>query len=354
MLTKILACSAVLAIALSIPSRAQEAAAPTLKIGDSAPPIKVAKWIKGEPVKEFAKDKVYVVEFWATWCGPCRVSIPHLSELQKKYADKGVIMIGQDLNEPEDKVAPFVKEMGDKMDYRVAIEADGGMGKTWFEAAGQRGIPCAFIVNKEGQIAWIGHPMGMDKPLEQVVAGNWDIAKAAAEKVKEDELVAKEAKIGQALGAAAQAKDWKKFLQILDDAAKEDAAFGKQLLYARFRAQLELPDLDGAWATAGKMVDDSESRPQMLNDVAWTILTKPGIATRNLDLALKLAEKANAATEGKESGVLDTLARAHFEKGDIDKAIDFQTQAVANAGDSEKAQLQDTLKKYQAKKAQKP
>ena len=65
--------------------------------------------------------KNYVVEFWATWCGPCKASIPHLTELQKK--NPSVTFIGVSVWEPDqDKVKPFVEEMGDKMAYRVAID----------------------------------------------------------------------------------------------------------------------------------------------------------------------------------------------------------------------------------------
>src|SRR6266850_5799531 len=81
-----------------------------LKIGDPAPKLQAGKWVQGEPVKEFENGKVYIVEFWATWCGPCRVSIPHLNELYQKYKDKGIVVIGQDVwEQDEDKVAPFVK-----------------------------------------------------------------------------------------------------------------------------------------------------------------------------------------------------------------------------------------------------
>src|SRR3954463_3704223 len=90
----------------------------TLKVGDPAPKLSIDKWVKGEPVKEFEKGKVYVVEFWATWCGPCKVSIPHVTKLQAKFKDKGLVVIGVDVWERDlAKVEPFVTEMGDKMNY---------------------------------------------------------------------------------------------------------------------------------------------------------------------------------------------------------------------------------------------
>ena len=123
--------------------------AATLKVGDPAPKLQVSKWIQGEPVNEFSKDHAYIVEFWATWCGPCRTSIPHLNDVHNKFKDKGLIVIGQDVWENDIKlVDPFVKEMGKKMTYRVALDlipegekAKGRMAETWMEAAGQNGIP---------------------------------------------------------------------------------------------------------------------------------------------------------------------------------------------------------------------
>src|SRR6476469_6962935 len=89
-----------------------------LTITDPAPSIIVSKWVKGEPVKEFEKGKIYVVEFWATWCGPCKATIPHLTEMAHKYKD--VTFIGTSVWEHSDSdVEPFVKEMGDKMDYHI-------------------------------------------------------------------------------------------------------------------------------------------------------------------------------------------------------------------------------------------
>ncbi len=73
---------------------AQDADAKKLTIGDTAPPIDIAHWIKGDKIEEFESGKVYVMEFWATWCGPCRASMPHLSKLQEQYTDYDVTFIG--------------------------------------------------------------------------------------------------------------------------------------------------------------------------------------------------------------------------------------------------------------------
>lgn len=134
-----------------------------LKVGDPAPALAVGNWVKGEPVSGLDKGKTYVVEFWATWCGPCIKNIPHLTELQKEYKDVAFIGVaaserGDDTKSKQEKVEKFVKEKGDEMGYRVAFDGDREMSKDWMQAAGQNGIPCAFIVDGEGKIAFIGHP----------------------------------------------------------------------------------------------------------------------------------------------------------------------------------------------------
>lgn len=152
------------------------------ELGDPAAPLKISDWIKGKSVDLAAvKGKqIVVVEFWATWCPPCRQSIPHLTEMQKKFKD--VIFIGVTDEDPK-KVKSFVEKMGDKMDYVVAVDKDQGTSKGYMEAFGIEGIPNAFIVDKEGKVVWQGHPMdGLDSTLKKVVAGNYKVKKSSAKK----------------------------------------------------------------------------------------------------------------------------------------------------------------------------
>ncbi|MBX3409088.1 MAG: TlpA family protein disulfide reductase [Phycisphaeraceae bacterium] len=145
----------------------------TLKVGDKAPEIQVDSWVKGDAVKAFEPGKVYVVEFWATWCGPCVRAIPHMTETARKHKNDVVVMgIAGSERKPREgddlrleNLKKFVDEKGDAMDYRVGYDSDREMVNAWLRAAGQDGIPCTFIVGGDGKIAWIGHPMNMDEPL---------------------------------------------------------------------------------------------------------------------------------------------------------------------------------------------
>ncbi|MBS1705892.1 MAG: TlpA family protein disulfide reductase [Armatimonadetes bacterium] len=149
--------------------------------GSKAPEVKVQNWIKGTPVNKFEKGKVYVVEFWATWCGPCRESIPHLTELAKENPSVKFVGVSIWEDNKDDAVAKFVKDMGDKMNYNVAYGGNKeGMAETWMQAAYRNGIPSAFLI-KGDEICWIGHPMELDEPLKKVLAGNFDVS---AEKTK--------------------------------------------------------------------------------------------------------------------------------------------------------------------------
>ncbi len=330
--------------------------AKSLKVGDKAPALKVAKFVKGDEVKGFEAGKVYVVEFWATWCGPCIKAIPHLTELQKQYADKGVKFVGVSVWEREpEKVEPFVKKMGDKMDYSVAMDqvaegadaSSGFMAANWLTAAGQEGIPCSMIVDQKGTLAWIGHPqMGLDKVLAKVVAGTFDAGKFAAE--EEAEQGAMRAWQDN-LKKAVQGKDWDTVVKLYDQGATLMPDMTARLQLSKFNALLTgKKDYAAAYAVAkdlanGAAKDDAE----LLNGIAWTIVDTRGVEVRDHALAQKIAERAVELTKREDSAILDTLARAHYEQGDLAGAVKVQTEAVSKAEAGKvKRELEATLKKY--------
>jgi thiol-disulfide isomerase/thioredoxin len=341
-------------LTLTLAAASGLAAEAGLKVGDPAPKLQTGKWIQGEPVSGFDKGKAYIVEFWATWCGPCRESIPHLNETYTKYKGKGLVVIGQDCWEQNDAlVAPFVKKMGEKMTYRVALDdkksdEKGAMATTWMAAARQNGIPTAFVVDTHGKIAWIGHPMAMEeKVLDEVLADKFDTEKAAKtygeDKKKEWQLDEAQEQVQKAL----QDKQWDLASTKLDELEKllpENRRGG--LDGVRLSILFGKKDYPAAYDMAQKLSDTHKNNANLQNQLAWQIATDPKIENRNLDLAATFANRGIEATKGKNSDVLDTMARILFMQGKKDEAIEMQEKAVAVAQGEGKETLEKTLASY--------
>jgi thiol-disulfide isomerase/thioredoxin len=333
-------------------------AEPTLKVGDTAPALQTGKWVQGEPVKKLETGKAYLVEFWATWCGPCRVSIPHLNELHNQFKNKGLIVIGQDCWERDEKlVEPFIAKMGDKMTYRVALDDKEGsergkMAESWMAAAGRNGIPSAFLVGTKGKIAWIGHPMALKPELiEEVLAGTFDIEKAARDYDVQQKNEALMRPIQKAISQAVLKKDWDEAAAKLDEAAKLLPADKQDgLLMTRFNVLLGKKDYPAAYKLAEDFSDRNKDEVNMQNELAWRLVTDRSIDQPNLQLAEKIAQRACDASNNKNAQILDTLARIKFLKNEREAAIQLQEKAVSLAEANTQAQFQKTLDSYKSGK----
>ena len=104
--------------------------------------------LAGKPVtSESLKGKVVIVDFWATWCGPCRAAIPHLVDLHKSYKDKGFEVVGVSLDQQGPGVVQSFVTQHD-IPYTIAM----GNQKIVSDFGGVRGIPTAFIISQDGKI----------------------------------------------------------------------------------------------------------------------------------------------------------------------------------------------------------
>ena len=135
--------------------------------GKKAPKLEVESWLNGGAPD--AKGKVILVDFWATWCGPCRAVIPEMNEWAEKYKDDLVVVGISD--EKADVVNEFMKKT--PMNYHVAIDAT----KKMSNAVKVKGIPHVLVITQDGIVRWQGFPLQAEdkltaEKLEQIIAGN--------------------------------------------------------------------------------------------------------------------------------------------------------------------------------------
>ncbi len=381
---------------------------PALTIGSKAPELNIEHWVsngKGafKPVTKFEKDKVYVVEFWATWCGPCVASMPHLVEMQTKFGKKvQIISISDEDLETVNgflardfkaqggaEVGANVKTYGDLTSaYCLTADPDRSCHTSYMEAAGQNGIPCAFIVGKDQMIEYIGHPMQMDEALSKVLDGTWD-RKAFAEEFQEQQ------KLNQAMSSVmrlartnpeaaiekinevikgtkskdvklqltmmkvqllAQSDKTKEALETIDSLIKDPAnkEVKSQLQMMRVQLVLMTGDAKQIAETANVLYKTEGVDPQMVNFVAWSIVEQ--IEAGKID-DKALVKSSLAAVQGavkkmegdvKAAG-LDTLSHLQYLDGDKAGALKTQEEAIASTSNAQlKAQLSEFLNKLKS------
>ncbi len=276
------------------------------RLGDPGGALQIKDWVKGKAVDVKDGKSIYVGEVWATWCGPCKVSIPHLTEIQKKFKDKGVVIVGV-TDEEVSKVEPFVTKMDGKMEYVVACDKDQKTSAAYMEAYGQGGIPTAFVVGKNGKVLWFGHPMdGLDKVIEDVVNGKYDVAAA----IKKDE-------------ARVLMEDYQKFSTQGDPQAKE---VGKK------------------WVeSAGEDVD-------RLCEVAFMMVANPENKNRDFALAESALDKAEKVSGKNDHRVIGIRSVARFESGKQEEGLAMAKAALdASKEDDDKARYKNFIRVMQTK-----
>lgn len=306
-----------------------------LVVGDPAPNLSITNWVKGEEVSSFETGHIYVVEFWATWCGPCIRGMPHLTELQERH-EGDVTVIGvniwdteqvdgdggeqreESLDERVDRVSAWVGQSED-MGYTVAIDGTKKMEEEWMTPAGLGGIPAAFIVDGEGTIAWIGNPLATppDDVLAELIDGEFDLEAATEE-----------------------------YAETVDvDQLKADAWYGHVV------EMFKVKDWDHAYEVAGALLErDWSEQAELLNRISWLVLTHPLIEERDIAFAIKAAERGVELSERENPDVLDTLARGYFLDGQVEKAIETQEEALELLGerDPNRANYEKPLAEYRA------
>lgn len=251
-----------------------------LSLGDPAPPVEIAHWIKGGPVDLAAGKgkKIYVIEFWKTACPYCVKSVSHLSELQKRFMENGVVVIGITKEAPVE-VTSFLADK--EVDYHLASDDGEKTNKNYMEAFGIEGVPHAFVIDRQQTIVWEGHPLdGLERALEELVQGRYDL-----------------------------------------ENAKRESSARKMLLPYLFLA-IETREDDITRMLGERILEYGKNSPKLLDKLAWRILSDARIVRPDFDLALKAIDRAYAI-DGKNISVLETYGHLLRKLGRIKEAKEF-------------------------------
>ena len=365
--------AAILAATLMLFSASSTNAEDVLTIGDKAPKLDIEHWLSDRDgefsgFSGFEKDKVYIVEFWATWCPPCITSMPHLAELQDELAEKGVQIISVSKEDLE-TVEKFLEKpvRGDKEKtyaeltsaYCLTTDPDESVSKDYMQAAGQGGIPTAFIIGKTGEIEWIGHPMQMDKPLEEILDDKWDRATFAKEFAKEQ----KPGLVMSAVSRLMEADKPEEALEKVDSFLENDAEGVPERTVARMkrmRSNIAMA-VGGEVAVAAfkSMIEDAGDDQRTIGRLTSLVIKIKQSGGEVDDAIMELAcEAAGNAVELAEKGGKDkatakamhTHANLLYLCEKLEDAIAVQKKAVELSDEKQIAKFLEKLEEELAKK----
>ena len=321
-------------------------------VGDPAPALTIERWLKGDAVARFAKGKVYVLDIWAPWCGPCLASMPELSEMQEKNANRGLVVIGlsgvDEYGSTLEKAQKALDDRASQVRYRIAWDKGRETYERWMAVESGAGWPWCFVVDREGRIAWTGHPSHLNEVLEPVLAGTWNLDSARTSYAHR----AKGLTLGSSFMTAYRADRFSEARALYGELQAHDVATAGDYAAAMFkmlRVKMKRTAEADSFARAVAPTMTSQHVGTLVR-MADLILDPAAMTTSDdLALALDLATRARSMAQPSDWGTIATLAEAQYRKGDSALAVETQREAIAAAPAENREQLEKAMERYQAK-----
>lgn len=314
-----------------------------LKVGDQAPKLQIGSWMKNGPLTlaEGKEKNIYIIEFWKTTCKPCIKVMPYLHKLKNEYKDLKIISIS---TEKAAVVKSFIANK--KINHIIALDDNNKTYNTYMQGQGK--IPVAFIINKNGTVAWIGHPFDIYIPLKRIVTGKFNIKQSEQRQqiYKEIQILISQNKYSESLKVVEnELKKSPENIQfialkpyILFKLNKKNKAleFVSRMM-KNYPTDMELFNLKAYMldqlkkykeldALYFEFINNCKDEPVLLNQLTRQLLgTRFGEA--KLKPALKAAEIAYSNRKLyklQRADIGETLARIYYMTGRIDRAIKIQ------------------------------
>ena len=286
--------------------------------------------------------------------------MPHLSELQRQHND---VIFACLSDEPEQTIRSFVAKNDKNMGFRVGVDEEARMWKSWMEAAGLQSIPTAFIVDKTGEIAWIGNTSDLEEPLEQILEGQYNpqsaiialrFGKARKEAFREDnERLDRGNRLVEEVEKLIAEEKAAEAVALMDRAIQNEP--GERVWYGHMKLQALVADpmladqaleygIELAAQVAAKPHHGQPTHVELLH-IASTLIRNATPDARCSDLAIVIVKEAETAAHWeKVTGdehqadlqvrLNGTLAYVYESKGEFDKATAHAHRAIQACRDA--------------------
>jgi thiol-disulfide isomerase/thioredoxin len=323
---------------------------PPLTLGAAAPPLPHVEWIQGPAVSRFQAGRVYLVEFFATWCQPCRKSVPELKALQARHAPRGLTVVGVAAAEQAGakELTTFVKAQ--RLNYPVAFSEQADVFERWMRAGRASGLPWVFLVDKKGRVAWWGQPFdeGFEGALEAVLAGrapSLTDAQRAQRQARDQEGW----DVQDAMQTALQTGHESQALALIDRLLTIDP---ERFWYeAALKFELLLRGGDPGARDYGEFLVSSVSRnnPHALFMIGKALMAGAPVSPRDLALAERALARAMTLTHAESPEILRLLAQVKAMQGDRAGAVQLIEKARPWVAPEQRADLDAEIRRYQKK-----
>jgi thiol-disulfide isomerase/thioredoxin len=307
-------------LAATIHTLANEVVTP----GQRVPDLSGVRWIHGEPMHRFEPGRVYVLEFWSTWCGACAESIETTNQLARRYAKEATFLsihIGQQESAP--KPTEFLQRRLDAakpiMEFSIADDIDGKTAMTWMNATECTGLPTAMIVDREGTLAWFGHARDVERPIKEVIEGRFDRSR----NVQAMTARIRAGRLGTESDRAIEKGEYDEGIRLILEALASDPDSVVDWIpstYGHLLATSRSLSLAAKFART-VLATDAGNRKELFAGLANAIFHFRPKDLRDLDLALTLARKAYEMGDDFAVPVLNMIVGIRCELGDSTGAI---------------------------------
>jgi thiol-disulfide isomerase/thioredoxin len=291
---------------------------------------------------------VYVFEFFSTTCSHCKEFAETVEGYAREYGAKGMRFVAI-TDEQAPKVQAWLDspEKKDHVPYAVVSDPDRSAVMQMQNGTFRNFNPRFFIV-KDGIVQWFGHPKEAAEPLAKLAAGTWDPASVRAAIDLDGVAALAKNYLDNIARECEKTDDWKPMLTGIDSVIAAIPERAGQYEAQRFVVMIGLADMGDAGDDYGREV--AKRHPQemaTIRSLSRAILQSPYVKNRNLDLGMEFALAADALANGLDARVADTVALAHFSKGDRAKAIEHGERAVRLEKDPRQREVYEkALAKY--------